>query len=236
MCQQVSGLHPFAWLRAGKKKKEKKGTLPASLVTAGDENQREGSGAGGTTSCEAMVLLPVSVGHGQCRPPGAAGQAHQVPADQPRCAQAEGREGGARTACLESAAWTQCHPHRLPPTPQAYSTCTRSSGPRWTRPCTCRRPQTRPRRMRASARRSSGAQSCQAAKRELGPPYGRLVAVAQVKRIICWCVKGDRLTGSGRGPVTSGLFLPRFLGWFLQLWPAESEGGVGASARAFWRA
>ena len=42
--------------------------------------------------------------------------------------------------------------------------------------------------------------------------------------------------GSGRGPLTSGLFLPGLLGWSLQLWLAESEGGVGVSARAFWRA
>ncbi|KAM9043512.1 thimet oligopeptidase-like isoform 2-T2 [Megaptera novaeangliae] len=53
---------------------------------------------------------------------------------------------------------------------QASSTCARSSWPRWTRHCTRRRPRTRPRRMPASARRSSGAQPCQAAKREPGPP------------------------------------------------------------------
>ena len=29
---------------------------------------------------------------------------------------------------------------------------------------------------------------------------------------------------------------PRFLGWSLPLWPVEAKGGVGGSARAFWRA
>ncbi|KAJ8778042.1 hypothetical protein J1605_014004 [Eschrichtius robustus] len=67
--QRVSGLHTFAWLRAGKKTNDKKGTLPATLATAGDENQREGSGAGSAAPCEALALLPVSVGHGQRRPP-----------------------------------------------------------------------------------------------------------------------------------------------------------------------
>ena len=54
-------LHNFAWLRAGKKTKEKKGTLPATLLTAGDENQRVGSGAGNAAPCESLGLLPVSV-------------------------------------------------------------------------------------------------------------------------------------------------------------------------------
>ncbi|KAJ8778038.1 hypothetical protein J1605_014000, partial [Eschrichtius robustus] len=49
--QRVSGLHTFAWLRAGKKTNDKKGTLPATLATAGDENQREGSGAGSAAPC-----------------------------------------------------------------------------------------------------------------------------------------------------------------------------------------
>ena len=55
-----------------KKTKEKKGTLPASLVTGGDENQREGSGAGSAAPCEALGLLPVSV------------EAQQVPVTSPR--------------------------------------------------------------------------------------------------------------------------------------------------------
>ena len=41
-------------------------------MTAGDENQREGSGAGNTVPCEALVLLPVSV------------EAQQVPVTSPR--------------------------------------------------------------------------------------------------------------------------------------------------------
>ena len=55
-----------------KKTKEKKGTLPASLVTGGYENQREGSGAGSAVPCEALGLLPVSV------------EAQQVPVTSPR--------------------------------------------------------------------------------------------------------------------------------------------------------
>ena len=55
-----------------KKTREKKGTLHASLVTGGDENQREGSGAGSTAPCEALRLLPVSV------------EAQQVPVTSPQ--------------------------------------------------------------------------------------------------------------------------------------------------------
>ena len=55
-----------------KKTKEKKGTLHASLVTAGDGNQRVGSGAGNAMPCEDLGLLPVSV------------EVQQVPVTSPR--------------------------------------------------------------------------------------------------------------------------------------------------------
>ena len=55
-----------------KNTKEKKGTLPASLVTGGDETQRVGSGAGSAAPFEALVKLPVSV------------EAQQVPVTSPR--------------------------------------------------------------------------------------------------------------------------------------------------------
>ena len=55
-----------------KKTKEKKGTLLASLVTGGDKNQREGSGAGNAVPSEALGLLPVSM------------EAQQVPVTSPR--------------------------------------------------------------------------------------------------------------------------------------------------------
>ena len=55
-----------------KKTNDKKGTLPATLVTGGGENQRGGSGAGSAAPCEALVLLPVSV------------EAQQVPVTSPR--------------------------------------------------------------------------------------------------------------------------------------------------------
>ena len=44
-----------------KKTNDKKGTLPATLVTGGGENQRGGSGAGSAAPCEALGLLPVLV-------------------------------------------------------------------------------------------------------------------------------------------------------------------------------
>lgn len=48
-------------------------------------------------------------------------------------------------------------PHLPTPTsPQVFSTCARSSWPRWTRPCTRRQPQTQPRSTPACARRSLG--------------------------------------------------------------------------------
>ena len=55
-----------------KKTKEKKGMLHASMVTAGDGNQRVGSGAGSAAPCEALGLLPVLV------------DAQQVPVSSPR--------------------------------------------------------------------------------------------------------------------------------------------------------
>ncbi|KAJ8797904.1 hypothetical protein J1605_016955 [Eschrichtius robustus] len=70
--QQVSGLQTFACLRARKKLNERKRMLPANLVTACDENERVGSGAGRATPCEALGLLPVSV------------DAQQVPVNYPR--------------------------------------------------------------------------------------------------------------------------------------------------------
>ena len=46
--------------------------LPATLVTAGDENQRLGSDSGIAAPCEALGLLPVSV------------EAQHVPVTSPR--------------------------------------------------------------------------------------------------------------------------------------------------------
>ena len=57
----MSGLHNFAFLRAGKKSNEKKGMLPANLVIPCDENERVGSGSGSIAPCEALGLLQVSV-------------------------------------------------------------------------------------------------------------------------------------------------------------------------------
>ena len=57
----MSGLYTLVWLRAGKKSNENKGTLPATLVTACDENESVGSGAGRATPCEALALMLVSV-------------------------------------------------------------------------------------------------------------------------------------------------------------------------------
>ena len=147
------------------------------------------------------------------------------------------REGGAWTARLESAAWTQCHPpvSFLPP-------------PRPLQPAPDRPGRGGPGPAHADARGPGPGECPPLPGDPQGPSHarqpsasrahlsGRLAATDQVKRIVWWCVKGDQMTGSGRGPVTSGLFLPQFLGWYLQLWPAESEGGVGVSARAFWRA
>ena len=76
-------------------------------------------GVGGGAAAQDVPALP----HGQRRPPGAAGQAHQVPAGQHRCGRAEGREGGAWTARLESTAWTQSQ--RPAPSP---SSCTEAGG------------------------------------------------------------------------------------------------------------
>ncbi|XP_068393725.1 thimet oligopeptidase-like [Eschrichtius robustus] len=53
--------------------------------TAGDENLREGSGAGSVAPCEALALLPVSVGHRQRHPPGHAGSSPPSPSSHPPC-------------------------------------------------------------------------------------------------------------------------------------------------------
>ncbi|XP_036703099.1 thimet oligopeptidase isoform X4 [Balaenoptera musculus] len=62
----------------------------------------------------------------------------------------------ARAAPSPKSCWTNSSSPGRPT--QASSTCARSSWPRWTRPCTRRRPRTRPRSMPASPRRSSGSQ------------------------------------------------------------------------------
>lgn len=74
------------------------------------------------------------------------------------------------------------HPH-LPP-PQVFSTCARSSWPRWTRPCTRRQPQTQPRSTPACARRSLGSPPRQVAMLQLGALGARVVATAQVGKVI----------------------------------------------------
>ena len=68
----MCGLHTFVWLSAGKCRNEKIHTLPANLVTDGDENQRLGSEASSAVSCEALGLLALSV------------EAQQVPLTYPR--------------------------------------------------------------------------------------------------------------------------------------------------------
>ena len=93
-----------------KKTNDKKGTLPASLVTGGDETQRGGSGAGSAAPFEALVLLPVSV------------EAQQVPVTSPRGwspAESLGPGPRARSVSLRSA---------LRPESDALTGCTGARG------------------------------------------------------------------------------------------------------------
>ena len=80
---------------------------------------------------------------------------------------------------------THTQPHLPTPTsPQVSSTCARSSWPRWTRPCTHRQPQTRPKSTPACARRSSGSPPRQVAVLQLGALGVGVVATAQVVKVI----------------------------------------------------